>query len=68
MPPCEAELEAILAAAKQVIIWGGNYFPLPPSRCWLIWNKPERGFTLAEAELAWTNFDNVVRVFGRPEV
>ena len=60
------EIDIILAAADRHIIWGGNYFPLPPSRCWLVWNKPERGFTLAEAELAWTNRDNVVRVFDAP--
>ena len=54
---------ALLAAGDQHIIWGGNYFPLPQSRCWLVWNKPERGFSLAEAELAWTSFDAVVRVF-----
>lgn len=53
---------ALLAMSSQQIIWGGNYFDLPPSRCWLVWNKPERNFTLAEAELAWTNRDNVVRV------
>lgn len=56
-------LDAIRNASKQQVIWGGNYFGLPPSRCWLIWNKPERGFTLAEAELAWTNLDALVRVF-----
>lgn len=56
-------LTAVLNAGKEIIIWGGNYFKLPPSRCWFIWNKPERGFTLAEAEMAWTNRDNVVRVF-----
>jgi len=56
-------LDLILNSAKTAIIWGGNYFELPPTRCWLIWNKPERNFTLAEAELAWTNLDAVVRVF-----
>ena len=56
-------LDLILAAGKQQIIWGGNYFDLPESRCWYVWNKPERGFTLAEAELAWTNRDSVIRVF-----
>lgn len=61
-----SECEALMSAGKRVVIWGGNYFPLPPSRCWLVWNKPERGFTLAEAELAWTNFDSVVRVFDAP--
>jgi site-specific DNA-methyltransferase (adenine-specific) len=61
-----AALSILLAAADQHIIWGGNYFDLPPSRCWLVWNKPERGFTLAEAELAWTNRDSVVRVVDAP--
>jgi site-specific DNA-methyltransferase (adenine-specific) len=51
------------AKASQSIIWGGNYFDLPPSRGWLVWNKPERGFSLSEAELAWTSVDTVVRVF-----
>jgi len=51
------------ARASQSIIWGGNYFELPPSRGWLVWNKPERGFSLSEAELAWTSVDTVVRVF-----
>lgn len=60
-PPPELLLK--LAAFPEAIIWGGNYFALPPSRGWLVWNKPERGFTLAEAELAWTNFDTVIRVF-----
>jgi site-specific DNA-methyltransferase (adenine-specific) len=64
--PSDELMAAILAKGDEQIIWGGNYFNLPPSRCWLIWNKPERGFTLAEAELAWTNRDNVVRVFDCP--
>lgn len=59
----DADTMARLIEAKRVIIWGGNYFDLPPSRGWLVWNKPERGFTLAEAELAWTNIDTVIRVF-----
>ena len=59
-------LDLILAAAPQQIIWGGNYFELPPSRCWYVWNKPERGFSLAEAELAWTNRDSIIRVYDGP--
>lgn len=61
-PLNDAAIAILLASAKESIIWGGNYFNLPPSRCWFVWNKPERNFTLAEAELAWTNRDNVVRV------
>ena len=59
-------VRVLMAAADTHIIWGGNYFPLPQSRCWLVWNKPERNFTLAEAELAWTSMDAVVRVYDGP--
>ena len=47
------------------IIWGGNYFKLPPTRCWLIWDKGETmcGRDFAEAEMAWTSLDKVVRFF-----
>jgi DNA modification methylase len=55
-----------IKSQRQAVVWGGNYFDLPLSRCWYVWNKPERGFTLAEAELAWTNFDSVVRVCDAP--
>lgn len=59
-------LSLILGSAADAVIWGGNYFPLPPSRGWLVWNKPERNFTLAEAELAWTSRDMVIRVADLP--
>jgi len=65
-PPSKEIFGLIRSRSDLQIIWGGNYFELPPSRCWLIWNKPERGFTLAEAELAWTNADNVARVCDLP--
>ncbi|QDV78101.1 DNA-methyltransferase [Botrimarina mediterranea] len=39
------------------IVWGGNYLPFPPSRCWLIWNKINAVPTMADFEQAWTNFD-----------
>lgn len=64
--PSRETLERLLAISREQVIWGGNYFDLPASRCWLVWSKPERGFSLAEAELAWTNRDNVVRVFDGP--
>lgn len=53
---------AFFESAKVFIIWGGNYFNLPPSRCWLIHDKTIRGMTFADAELAWTNLDKNVRV------
>jgi site-specific DNA-methyltransferase (adenine-specific) len=58
-----AELESLRQCADMQVIWGGNYYPLPPTRCWLIWNKPERGLTMADAEIAWVSRDGNIRVF-----
>jgi DNA modification methylase len=60
--PAKEYFDEILRIANKVIIWGGNYFELPTSRGWLVWSKPERNFTLSEAELAWTNIPMPIRV------
>jgi site-specific DNA-methyltransferase (adenine-specific) len=63
--PSEEAIRHVLAAGAKAILWGGNYFNLPPSRCWLVWDKGA-GFknrSYAEAELAWASFDANVRVF-----
>lgn len=43
------------------IIWGGNYYPLPQSRGWLSWFKPDAPPSMANFELAWTSFDRNAR-------
>ena len=43
------------------IIWGGNYFDLPPTRAPLVWDKNNAGRDFADFELAWTNLDMVAR-------
>ena len=45
------------------IIWGGNYFDLPPYRAPLVWDKNNAGRDFADFELAWTNLDMVARRF-----
>lgn len=44
------------------VIWGGNFYPLPPSRCWFVWDKLQsnRG---ADCELAWVQADLAPKVF-----
>lgn len=54
------EIGLMLALANEAIIFGGNYFPLPPSKCWLVWDKKVNG-NFADCELAWTNLDKPVR-------
>lgn len=63
--PDPTYFENIRRVGKSQIIWGGNYFAdlLPPSRCWLIWDKGQRDFSLADAELAWTSFDRNTKVY-----
>ena len=50
--------------AENQIIFGGNYFTdfLPPSRCWIVWDKQNTG-NFADAELAWTSFDKGVKLY-----
>lgn len=50
-------IHAILRLNIPAIIWGGNYFKVPASRCWLSWNKVNAVPTMADFELAWTNLD-----------
>ena len=59
----EEALAMAVAACKDAIVWGGNYYPLPPSRGWIVWGKGQDGdLDAGDAELAWTSFDRVVRV------
>ena len=63
--PKKEVFEQMLRVSKNQIIWGGNYFAdyLPPSQGWLVWNKGQRNFSLADGELAWTSFDKALRIF-----
>ena len=53
----------VVAAGSDAIIWGGNYFALPPMRGWLLWDKIVREFTSGHAEMAWTTLNQPVRAF-----
>lgn len=51
--------------SEHQIIWGGNYFDLPPTQCFLIWDKAESmyGRSFAECEFAWSSFKASARIF-----
>ena len=62
--PSKEVFDEIFRVSKNQIIWGGNYFGFK-SRCFLVWDKGE-GFynrTYAEAELAFTSFEQNVRIY-----
>lgn len=64
--PSDDLILQITRSATFSIVWGGNYFMLPSSRCWLVWDKQNAVPTCADAELAWTNFDKPVKRFSHP--
>tara|TARA_R110002110_G_scaffold82712_3_gene215114 strand:+ start:3624 stop:4271 length:648 start_codon:yes stop_codon:yes gene_type:complete len=51
--------------SKNQIVWGGNYMTehLPPSMGWILWDKGQRDFSLADGELAWSSFNKALRIF-----
>ena len=55
--------QEFLNIADKYVIWGGNYFDLPPSRGFLIWDKNNSGRDFADCEMAWTNQDKNARIF-----
>jgi len=57
------KLPEILASAPVAVCWGGNYYPLPKSRGWLVWYKPDSPPSMADVELAWTSRDQNARQF-----
>ena len=65
--PDDDYFQELQRVSKHQIVWGGNYFNLPPSRCFLIWDKGA-GFkdrTYAECEQAWTSFDANAKIYKR---
>lgn len=63
--PPQEYFNELFRVSKNQIIWGGNYFNLPPCRCFLIWRKGgvSETFSMAMAEYAWTSFNANAKVF-----
>ena len=66
--PEKEYFDEINRVGKTVVVWGGNYFTdyLPPTMRWLIWDKGQRNFSLADFEIAWTNQQRASRIFDYP--
>jgi len=60
--PTQEYFDEMFRVSKNQIIFGGNYFGLPASSCWVVWDKQNSG-DFADAELAWTSFTSAVRIF-----
>lgn len=61
--PCPMYFHHLFRVSKNQIIWGGNYFHLPPTRGFVVWDKMQHLENFSQAEYAWTSFDCVAKVF-----
>jgi site-specific DNA-methyltransferase (adenine-specific) len=65
--PTQKYFDELFRISENQIIWGGNYFSLPPTRCNLIWYKMQ-SFSGADFELAWTSFDKASKSFNMSRI
>ena len=62
--PDKEFFDELFRVSKNQIIWGGNYFGLPPNKHFLIWDKMQPfDFSLAMCEYAWSSFDSPAKMF-----
>lgn len=65
--PSEEYFAELRRVSKHQIIWGGNYFPLPPTRCIVVWDKQQPWENFSQAEFAWTSFDKPAKLVTIPK-
>jgi site-specific DNA-methyltransferase (adenine-specific) len=61
--PDELYFKELFRISKHQIIWGGNYFRLPPTKSFIFWYKNQPAPSFADGEFAWTSFDKVAQCF-----
>lgn len=62
-PPDAAYFDELRRVSQNQIIWGGNYFNLPPTRCIIVWDKIQPWENFSQVEIAWTSFDKPAALF-----
>tara|TARA_A100001201_G_scaffold140772_1_gene134598 strand:+ start:273 stop:890 length:618 start_codon:yes stop_codon:yes gene_type:complete len=61
--PSKKYFKELFRVSKNQIIWGGNYFDLPPTRGIIFWDKMQPFETYSKGELAWTSFPYPAKLF-----
>jgi site-specific DNA-methyltransferase (adenine-specific) len=54
--PTKKYFDQLFRVSKNQVIWGGNYFDLSPTRCFIVWDKMTYIPTMSQIEMAWTSF------------
>jgi len=64
--PNEQYFDELMRVSKNQIIWGGNYFDLPPSQGFLIWDKKQpQDFSSAMCEMAWMSIQSPAKIYSK---
>ena len=61
--PSKLVFKEIFRISKNQIVCGGNYFALPPTRGFVMWDKLQAMPTLSACEYVWTSFDCPAKIF-----
>jgi site-specific DNA-methyltransferase (adenine-specific) len=63
-PPPPEYFDELFRVSKNQIIWGANYFQLPPTKCFIVWKKPQisEDVSFSMCEYAWASFNNTAKV------
>lgn len=64
--PTEEYWSELMRVSKNQIVWGGNYFSLPPTQCVVFWYKHQPVANFADGEMAWTSFNKPALCFDFP--
>lgn len=62
-PPTEEYFKELFRVSKNQIIWGGNYFRLLPTKCFVVWDKVQPWEAFSQVEMAWTSYDLPAKLF-----
>lgn len=60
--PGQEYFEELFRISQNQVIWGGNYFPLPPTRCFVCWDKQQVWENFSQCEMAWTSFNKPAKM------
>lgn len=62
-PASPEYFEQLFRVSQHQIIFGGNYFDLPPTRCIICWDKMQPWDNFSQWEMAWTSFDYPAKMY-----
>jgi site-specific DNA-methyltransferase (adenine-specific) len=64
--PTKEYFSELIRVSKNQIIFGGNYFNLPLTKSWILWDKKTQSKynnDFADGELAWSSFNKPLRIY-----